>query len=156
MLIVLAVAAVAVGTWQLNRTTAATVTASAGPADGAAAGGDRPPPPSPAPTVTPTVTPTASSSPPATVDRSAAVAVLNGAARSGLAGRVAVVLRAAGWTVSTGNARQRQLTTVYYPSSEQRPAAAVLARDLGGNSVLEQSRRYGDRLTLVLGADYAG
>lgn len=148
----LAVAAVAVGTWQLNRTTAATVTASAGPADGAAAGGDRPPPPSP----TPTVTPTASSSPPATVDRSAAVAVLNGAARSGLAGRVAVVLRAAGWTVSTGNARQRQLTTVYYPSSEQRPAAAVLARDLGGNSVLEQSRRYGDRLTLVLGADYAG
>lgn len=153
MLIVLAVAAVVVGAWQLNRTTAATVTASAGPADGAAAGADRPPPPSPAPTVTPTD----SSSPPATaatVDRSAAVAVLNGASRPGLAGRVAVVLRAAGWTVSTGNASQRQRTTVYFPGSEQRPAAEVLARDLGGDPVLEQSRRYGDRLTLVLGGDY--
>lgn len=160
LLIVLAVAGVAVGAWQLNRTTAATVAASGGPADGAGPGPDATASGSSRPTAsTPTASiPTASGSPTSgPVDRSVSVTVLNGTQRSGLAGRAATALRATGWTVRVGNERTTRPTTVVYPSGAQQATAQALAVDLGGSPAVEQSGRYGGaRLTVLLGADYAG
>ncbi len=155
LLVVLAVVGVGVGTWQLNRSTAASVTASGGAADGTDAGGD------PTPTLTPSAT--ASPSPSATptptqtgpTDRTAPVTVLNGTRTSGLAGKAATTLRAAGWTVSVGNGRTTAPTSVFYSTTDQQAAAQTLVSDLGVG-VIEQSSRYGSRLTVLLGSDYSG
>ncbi|MBC7640388.1 MAG: LytR C-terminal domain-containing protein [Rhodoferax sp.] len=159
LLVVLAVVGVGVGTWQLNHSTAASVAASGGAADGTNAGGD----PTAAPTPTTTPTPTASPSPSPTptprqsgpADRTAPVSVLNGTRISGLAAKAATALRAVGWTVSVGNGRTTAPTSVVYATTDQQAAAQTLVSDLG-DGVIEQSSQYGSRLTVLLGSDYSG
>ena len=163
LLVVLAVAGVAVGAYELNRSTAATVAASGGPADGANAGSDATSTATrsataltPSPSASPTSSPTEPTADPS-ADRTVAVTVLNGAGRPGLARRAATVLRTAGWTVNVGNTPTQPATTVYYPDAAQQASAQALADDLGGSPALEQSGQYGtDRVTVVLGRDFAG
>ena len=158
VLVLLAVLGVGVGVWQLNRSTASTVAASGGPADGAGAGTDpttKATPtaatPSTTPRTTPTPTPTSTG-----VDRTAAVSVLNATKRSGLARRAASALRAEGWSVTTGNERgQGPPTTVFYADSDQQATAQAIADDLGGSPGVEVSSEY-RTITVVLGDDYAG
>jgi hypothetical protein len=154
LLIVLAVVGVGVGVWQLERSTASSVVGSGGPADANGPGADATA--APTSTASPTLTPSASASPSASspTDRSVPVRVLNGTGTAGLAGRTATALRALGWTAGTGNARTGTPTTIYYPSADRLASAQTLAADLGGSPVLQQSTRYGDRLTLQLGPDY--
>ena len=178
VLILLAVAGVTVGTVVLQRSTAASVSASGGPADsGDADGGSgatAAPPGTSSPTTSPDSTPAgttpagtapagtapagtapAATATPTTADRSLSVAVLNGTARSGLAGRAGAVLRAAGWSVTLGNDRSQLPTTVYYPNPTQQASAQAVAADLGGDPAVEQSGEYGDAgLTVLLGPDY--
>ncbi len=153
LLVVLAVVGVGVGTWQLNRSTAASVTASGGAADGTDAGGDPTATPTATPSPPPSTTPTPTQTGPA--DRTAPVTVLNGTRTSGLAGTAATTLRAAGWTVSVGNGRSSTPTSVFYATTDEQAAAQTLVSDLGVG-VIEQSSRYGSRLTVLLGTDYPG
>ena len=153
LLVVLAVVGVGVGTWQLNHSTAASVTASGGAADGTNAGGDQTSTPTPTASPSPSPTPTPSQSGPA--GRTAPVTVLNGTSTSGLAGKAATALRAVGWTVSVGNGRSTAPTSVFYATTDQQAAAQTLVSDLGVG-VIEQSSRYGRRLSVLLGSDYSG
>ena len=157
LLVVLAVVGVGVGTWQLNHSTAASVAASGGAADGTNAGGDPTATPTPTPTQTaspsPSPTPTPTQTGPA--DRTASVTVLNGTRISGLAAKAATALRAVGWTVSVGNGRTTAPTSVFYATTDQQAVAQTLVSDLGVG-VIEQSSQYGSRLTVLLGADYSG
>lgn len=162
LLVLLAVLGVGVGVWQLNRSTASTVAASGGPADGAGAGAD--PTTSAAPTATtPSTTPSTTSVPTSTatatsggVDRAVTVSVLNATKRSGLARRAASALRAGGWAVTTGNERgQSPPTTVFFLDTDQQATAQAIADDLGGSPAVEQSSAYRS-ITVVLGDDYAG
>ena len=153
LLVVLAVVGVGVGTWQLNQSTAASVSASGGAADGTDAGGD--PTTSPTPSASPAPSPTATPTTTGPADRTAPVTVLNGTRTSGLAGKAATALRAAGWTVSVGNGRSSAPTTVYYAAAGQQAAAQTLVADLGVG-VVEQSSRYSSPLTVLLGTDYSG
>ncbi|MFC4126158.1 LytR C-terminal domain-containing protein [Nocardia rhizosphaerae] len=88
------------------------------------------------PTTTVAPTTTASTS---TVDRSVPVRVLNNSLVSGLAGRTASQLTAAGWTnVSSGNYSGSNLTatTVFYGSGAGDKAAATeIAAEVGGSVV---------------------
>ena len=153
LLVVLAVVGVGVGTWQLNHSTAASVAASGGAADGTNAGGD--PTATPTPTASPSPSPTPTPTPTGPADRTAPVSVLNGTRISGLAAKAATALRAAGWTVSVGNGRTTAPTSVFYATTDQQAAAQTLVSDLGVG-VIEQSSQYGSRLTVLLGADYSG
>lgn len=167
LLVLLAVLGVGVGVWQLNRSTASTVAASGGPADGAGAGTDpttKATPTATKPSTTPSTKPSTTSVPTSStttatsggVDRAAAVSVLNSTKRSGLARRAASALRADGWSVTTGNERgQAPPTTVFYADSEQQATAQAVADDLGGSPAVEQSSDYSG-ITVVLGDDYAG
>ena len=156
VLVLLAVLGVGVGVWQLNRSTASTVAASGGPADGVGAGTDpttKATPTAATPSTTPRTTPTPTSR---GVDRTAAVSVLNATKRSGLARRAASALRAEGWSVTTGNERgQGPPTTVFYADSDQQATAQAIADDLGGSPGVEVSSEY-RTITVVLGDDYAG
>ena len=123
----------------------------------------------PAPTTTPTASVTsppttrpATPSPGATTDQAVprpSVVVLNQSREAGLAGRVADMLREAGWTVAaTGNFRGTVVaTTVYYPSGLA-DAAAALAADLPGPDRIRPV--FGNlsttRLTVVLTSSYPG
>lgn len=115
--------------------------------------------PTDGPTDEPSDTPTeeATEEPEAEVDRSAAVAVLNGTKTSGLAAQAARQLKNDGWNVvRTDNYRDRTVpTTVFYADSDLRPTAEAVAADLGGAHV-EQNRAVTDSVTVVLGADYSG
>lgn len=166
LLVLLAVLGVGVGVWQLNRSTASTVAASGGPADGAGAGTDpttSATPTAATPSTTPSTKPSTKPVPTSTttatsggVDRAAAVSVLNSTKRSGLARRAASALRADGWSVTTGNERgQAPPTTVFYADSGQQATAQAVADDLGGSPAVEQSSEYRS-ITVVLGDDYAG
>ncbi len=152
LLVLLAVVGVGVGTWQLNQSTAASVTASGG-TDATDAGGDPTATPTATASPSPSATPTPTQTGPA--DRTAPVTVLNGTRTSGLAGKAATALRAAGWTVSVGNGRTSAPTSVFYATTDQQAAAQTLVSDLGVG-VVEQSSRYGTRLTVLLGTDYSG
>lgn len=166
LLVLLAVLGVGVGVWQLNRSTASTVAASGGPADGAGAGTDpttSATPTAATPSTKPSTKPSTTSVPTGTttatsggVDRAVAVSVLNATKRSGLARRAASALRADGWSVTTGNERgQAPPTTVFYADSDQQATAQAIADDLGGSPAVEQSSEYRS-ITVVLGDDYAG
>ena len=170
LLVLLAVLGVGVGVWQLNRSTASTVAASGGPADGAGAGADpttsaapTATTPSATPSATPSTTPSTTSVPTSTatatsggVDRAVTVSVLNATKRSGLARRAASALRAGGWAVTTGNERgQSPPTTVFFLDTDQQATAQAIADDLGGSPAVEQSSAYRS-ITVVLGDDYAG
>ena len=166
LLVLLAVLGVGVGVWQLNRSTASTVAASGGPADGAGAGTDpttSATPTAATPSTKPSTKPSTTSVPTSTttatsggVDRAVAVSVLNATKRSGLARRAASALRADGWSVTTGNERgQAPPTTVFYADSDQQATAQAIADDLGGSPAVEQSSEYRS-ITVVLGDDYAG
>jgi hypothetical protein len=93
------------------------------------------------------------------VPKAPPVVVLNQSRRSGLAGRVAVKLRAAGWTVErTGDfAGNVSTTTVYYPTGLV-AAARRLAADLPGSPRVKQrfSSLPRNRLTVIVTSDYPG
>ncbi len=101
---------------------------------------------------TPTPTPVA------TTDPSLDVTVLNGTTNLGLASRVGDAAAAAGWTIATmanASATDVATTVVYYADPADEGAALGLAQLLG-TTTIEQSTNYQGKLTVVLGADYAG
>jgi hypothetical protein len=98
---------------------------------------------------------TTTTEPPAPVDRSVPVTVLNGTRTSGLAAGATQRLREGGWTVpAADNYRGGDTppTTVFYPSPELAATAQAVAEDLGGAQT-QQSDQF-DGLTVVLGEDY--
>lgn len=113
------------------------------------------PTPSPTSTPLPTITPV--------IDTSYSVIVLNATGVSGQGAPVEDALVAAGWNADDINVSDAQssfkTTTVYYAQPEDAPAAAGIAKLLGGAQVA-QSDRYqppGDpeakQLAIVLGTD---
>jgi hypothetical protein len=172
--VVLAVLLIGLGAWALTRSTASTITSS-GSDDGSTGTGAQPTasgtvPTAPtstgtgtSPTSTPSTPTSATSSttsaPAGSVDRSIPVTVLNSTRTTGLAGSVAATLRSSGWTVpTTDNYRKSQPpTTVFYGSAEQRATAQAVADDVGGDPEVELSDEFGtQRITVVIGSDYAG
>jgi hypothetical protein len=141
--VLLAVVLIGLGAWALTRSTAVTTS----PTSTRSAG-------------TPTSATSSASSPPAgAVDRSTPVTVLNATRTSGLAASVAATLRSSGWQVpTTDNYRRSQPpTTVFYASADQRATASAVADDIGGDPKVAQSSEFGpDRITVVIGPDYAG
>ncbi|HKG49041.1 MAG TPA: LytR C-terminal domain-containing protein [Actinomycetales bacterium] len=119
--------------------------------------------PSPNPSPSPALSASSLSSGSAAVDRSAAVTVLNGSGRAGLATRAAATLRSAGWSLaSTGNYPQTRLptqpsSTVYYSGTDLRATARAVSEDLPGTQRVQRSTEFGDgAVTVVLGPDYSG
>jgi cytoskeletal protein RodZ len=171
--VLLAIVLIGLGAWALTRSTASSIQSSgaddtgpqsqsqatppAGPATASTA-----PTPSATPTTsagTPTSEPTTSSPPAGAVDRTTPVTVLNATRTRGLAASLAATLRTSGWTVpTTDNYRRTQPpTTVYYAGADQRATAQAVADDVGGDPRVEQSDEFGrDKITVVIGADYAG
>ena len=97
----------------------------------------------------------------ATVDPKEPVVLLNATNSDGLAATAAAAAKADHWTVqSTANASSTDITTtvVYYAGAGQAGAAAGLAKSLGVTRT-QRSQQFAaggtDRLTVVLGADYA-
>lgn len=166
LVVVMLVAAVGVGVWQLASATPSTVTASGGSAERAADAAPTPSAPRTAttrgaPTATATGTPPSTPTASGPVDRGLPVTVLNATGRAGLAGRAATTLRSSGWTVLTGNSGERPTTTVvYYPRQDLAASAQAVAAGLttaarvGSPPSTELTQRFGtDRITVVLGAD---
>ncbi|MBS1907263.1 MAG: LytR C-terminal domain-containing protein [Actinobacteria bacterium] len=116
-----------------------------------------------APTPMPSVTATATTPP---LDASYAVLVLNATGATGLAATTRDTIVNAGFAgsaVATGDANTQDfaVTTVYYKTEADKPAAQALAALLGAKDVA-QSDTYGDdvvpgqkQLTVVLGHDLA-
>jgi cytoskeletal protein RodZ len=168
--VLLAVVLIGLGAWALTRSTASTIQSSGTVDVGSPSQGTAPTAPtsgSPSPTASATpsssagtpTSQTASSPPAGSVDRSTPVTVLNATRTSGLAGSVAATLRTSGWTVpTTDNYRRAQPpTTVYYATADQRATAQAVADDVGGDPRVQQSSEFGpDRITVVIGSDYAG
>ncbi|WP_375401207.1 LytR C-terminal domain-containing protein [uncultured Amnibacterium sp.] len=97
----------------------------------------------------------------ATVDPKEPVVLLNATTTNGLAATAAAAAKADSWTVqSTANASSTAVktTVVYYARAGQAGAAKGLAKSLGITRT-QQSSQFAaggtDRLTVVLGADYA-
>jgi LCP family protein required for cell wall assembly len=83
------------------------------------------------------------------------VRVFNGAGIGGLAGRVGDLLEGRGYDVAeVGNADLRDVTVVRYPPGS-RPAAALVAGEVPGGAVLEETTEV-TTVTLVLGRDAGG
>jgi cytoskeletal protein RodZ len=173
--VLLAVVLIGLGAWALTRSTASSIQSSGTDDTGSQSQGTAPTGPttgSTAATTSPTSTrspgtPTSgtsssstTSSPPAgAVDRSTPVTVLNATRTSGLAASLAATLRSSGWQVpTTDNYRRSQPpTTVFYASADQRATASAVADDMGGDPKVAQSSEFGpDRITVVIGPDYAG
>ena len=169
--VLLAVVLIGLGAWALTRSTASSIQSSGDVDTGSQSQGTPPAGPTTGSTATsPSATPstsagtptsqTSTSSPPAgAVDRSTPVTVLNATRTRGLAASVAATLRTSGWTVpTTDNYRRAEPpTTVYYAGADQRATAQAVADDVGGDPRVEQSDEFGpERITVVIGADYAG
>lgn len=97
----------------------------------------------------------------ATVDPKEPVVLLNATDTNGLAATAAAAAKADSWVVrSTANASSTTVktTVVYYAEAGQSGAAKGLAKSLGTTRT-QQSSQFAaggtDRLTVVLGADYA-
>jgi LytR cell envelope-related transcriptional attenuator len=114
------------------------------------------PPPTEAPTPTPTSTPT----PEPTIDPALSITVLNGTPGVGVAGGVAELLTAEGWTVgATADASSEDVpeTIVYYADASLEGAARGVAGSVAGSDILLSSdfADSGADLTVVIGNDYA-
>jgi predicted membrane-bound mannosyltransferase len=116
------------------------------------------------PSATSTATPPASSSSstsasPTATPAAIGVVVLNESGRKGLGGRVAIQLRAAGWSVDlVGNFFGAvPATTVYYPPGHASDASALAAALPGSDRIRP---RFGNlsstRLTVILTSNYPG
>jgi hypothetical protein len=169
--VLLAVVLIGLGAWALTRSTASSIQSSGDVDTGSQSQATPPAGPTSASTApTPSATPSSSagtptsgtspSSPPAgAVDRSTPVTVLNATRTRGLAASVAATLRTSGWTVPTTDNYRRAAppTTVYYAGADQRATAQAVADDVGGDPRVQQTDEFGpDRITVVIGSDYAG
>jgi hypothetical protein len=103
-----------------------------------------------------------SAAPKPTIDPKMDVVLLNATSTNGLAASASSALKKQGWTIgSTANANSTSVktTTVYYTKASQAGAAAGLAKSLGitRTTLSSQFSVPGqERLTVVLGEDYAG
>lgn len=115
------------------------------------------------PTATPVITPSQTPTIPARIDTSYTVLVLNATGVGGQGAPVKNVIVAAGWSpdnvlVSDATAPFKT-TTVYYAQPEDAPAAAGLAKAIGGAAIAENSQYQpaGDpeakQLSVVVGTD---
>ena len=115
-----------------------------------------------APATSDAATPAPVTPPEPTIDPAVNVVILNGTDVTGLAGTAGDALAAEGWTVgsrSNADATDVATSTVYYTDAGQEGAARGLAQSLGGVAIAlsDQFKVEGDnRITVVLGADYAG
>jgi hypothetical protein len=104
---------------------------------------------------------TIGSAPKPTIDPKMDVVLLNATSTNGLAASASSALKKQGWSIgSTANASSTAVktTTVYYTKAGQAGAAAGLAKSLGiaRTTLSAQFSVPGqDRLTVVLGEDYA-
>jgi hypothetical protein len=111
--------------------------------------------PSPSSEPTPSDSPSATPSS-APVDKATPVAVYNGAGTAGLAGRVAGLVEADGWTLSTvGNwgGMPQQTSVIFYNVPEQKANAEALGALLGIQTILE-SPEVQQPLVVVAGPGY--
>ncbi|HYI34017.1 MAG TPA: LytR C-terminal domain-containing protein [Glaciibacter sp.] len=113
------------------------------------------PPATPAPSPTPTSIPT----PEPTIDPALSITVLNGTPGVGVAGGVAELLAAEGWTVgATADASSEDVpeTVVYYADASLEGAARGVAGSVPGSDILLSSdfADSGADLTVVIGNDY--
>jgi hypothetical protein len=174
--VLVAVVLIGWGAWALTRSTASTITSSGTDDSGTTQGDTVPTAPTTgagSPTLSSTPGTSATSSTPSTstsstsvtsppagaVDRSIPVTVLNSTRTKGLAASLASTLRTSGWTVPTTDNYRRGTppTTVFYGSADQRATARAVADDVGGDPQVEQSDEFGtQRITVVIGSDYAG
>jgi len=81
--------------------------------------------------------------------------VLNASGISGLAGRTAESLTAAGFTtVATGNAASTPAeSTVFYATAQDEATAALVAETIGITTVRESAQDAGDGIVVVLTSD---
>jgi hypothetical protein len=122
----------------------------------------------PAPSASVEAEPTTPAPVEAVIDENVLVTVLNGTGTGGLATRAAELLTEDGWNVgSRANASSTDVetTTVYFWDPVDEGAALGLARSLGTSEVefsdsfaptADEDPAVVARLTVVLGADYAG
>jgi LytR cell envelope-related transcriptional attenuator len=101
-------------------------------------------------------TPSPSATPSASVDRTQPVAVYNGTATAGLAGRVGSTVTSAGWVLGPvgnwGGARQ-PTSVVFYNGPAQQANAEALGSLLGVATFVD-SAEFGMPLVVVLGPDF--
>ncbi|WP_058234888.1 LytR C-terminal domain-containing protein [Devriesea agamarum] len=113
--------------------------------------GDKGSQPSAEPTAAgPSGSPTHNPQPPAAVDKTLKVRVLNGSGISGLAGDWKRSLQRSGWTnVGTGNSANRQQDPiVFYKNEANRGAAEALAQEVGAGQP-QQSSDYESPITFI-------
>lgn len=114
---------------------------------------------SPSASTGPSRSPSPSSSPSATgkVDHAAAITVLNGTGRRGLAKTVATTLTRKGWKDATPSFKAAPgggATTVYYATSDQKATAEAVVADLGVGVTKKSATIAGTGLVVSLGTDY--
>ncbi|QDY89174.1 LytR family transcriptional regulator [Arthrobacter sp. UKPF54-2] len=101
-------------------------------------------------------TPSASATPSAAVDKTQPVAIYNGTATAGLAGRVGTTVTSAGWVLGPlgnwGGARQ-QTSVVFYNGPAQKANAEALG-SLLGIATLVDSAEFKMPLVVVLGPGF--
>ena len=101
-------------------------------------------------------TPSASATPSAAVDKTQPVAIYNGTATAGLAGRVGTTVTSAGWVLGPlgnwGGARQ-QTSVVFYNGPAQKANAEALGTLLGISSLVD-SAEFKMPLVVVLGPGF--
>lgn len=96
------------------------------------------------------------------IDPEASIAVLNGTETPGLEASVGQVIADNGWGqigfTEVAATSDVQISAVFYASPEDEAAALGLAKELGGVSTYlnDEYSRYGVRLVVLLGSDYAG
>lgn len=91
------------------------------------------------------------------LQRDASVLVLNGARVQGLAGQVAGVLEADGWTNTAADNHDGDTpvaTTIYYTSSEFEAEAQAVAETLNIDNVVEDPASASNGIVIVLRAGY--
>lgn len=96
------------------------------------------------------------------LDPEASIAVLNGTATPGLEASVGQAITDNGWGqigfTEVAATSDVQISAVFYASPDDEAAALGLAKELGGVSTYQNDEydRYGVRLVVLLGSDYAG
>jgi hypothetical protein len=110
-------------------------------------------------TSTSTTSPTSSATTTSgTVDKGLTISVYNATSRSGLAFGAAGVLRRAGWTSKVGGNETRFTppgTTVYYGRAALKATAQAVEQSLDGPYRIHESATYGSgAVSVVLGSDY--
>ena len=164
VVVLIAVAALVVGIFQLKDSVLGTTSAtsgSTGPADDDAVPSAPTAPVSTSPTGTPSASATPTKTTPTktapTINRSVSVHVYNATSRTGLAKGAASKLSGAGWKASSAGNQTGfgGSTTVYYTKDSLKATAKAIAKDLGGYPTKQSTAYGGSGVIVILASDYS-